>query len=135
MQRADYLMTIAFWTSVPLYAVALAVFWPHLGVPGVFVWAVVVTSSAFLTFRAFVPWPGEEELQRRQVDLGVGDVPRHPPTGHIVWRLCGVSLLAFSSSYARRTTKRPCSVQKNSARHRTAATPTSENTPSTHSGE
>ena len=61
MPRADYLMTIAFWTSVPLYAVALAVFWPHLGWPGVFLWAVVVTSSAFLTLRAFGPVPGEEE--------------------------------------------------------------------------
>jgi hypothetical protein len=60
MQRALHMMTITLWTSVPLYAVALAVFWPRLGWPSVFLWSVVVASSAFLTLRTFVPMLTED---------------------------------------------------------------------------
>jgi hypothetical protein len=60
MQRVVHLAMMAFWTSVPLSAVALAISWPHLGWPGVFLWCVVVASSAFLTVWSFPPVVGED---------------------------------------------------------------------------
>ncbi len=46
-----FLMLVAFWTGVPLLAVALAVSWPpfDLGWLGGALWLVVMVSSAFLT--------------------------------------------------------------------------------------
>jgi len=61
MQRVTNVMQVAFWTSVPLFAVYLAVT-PRdgrLGWPGEVLWWVVVGSSAFLTAREFLPVPGE----------------------------------------------------------------------------
>ncbi len=54
-------MMVAFWTSVPLFAVILAVSWLRrdLGWPAEVLWGVVVASSAYLTFQAFAPVPGE----------------------------------------------------------------------------
>lgn len=48
-------MLVAFWTGVPLLAVALAVSWPQfdLGLSGVVLWLVVMVSSAFLTAQDF----------------------------------------------------------------------------------
>ena len=48
-------MVVAFWTSVPLLAVALAASWPqrNLGWSGVALWLVVMVSSAFLTAQDF----------------------------------------------------------------------------------
>ena len=47
-------MMVAFWTSVPLFAVSLAVIWPQrvLPLPVAILWLVVLASSAFLTVRA-----------------------------------------------------------------------------------
>jgi hypothetical protein len=46
-------MMVAFWTSVPMFAVYLAFFWPGVSQPlgwlGALLWAVVVTSSAYLS--------------------------------------------------------------------------------------
>ena len=55
MRRDVYLMMVAFWTSVPLFAVCLAVSWPlrDLAWPVVVLWVVVVVSSAYLTPQAF----------------------------------------------------------------------------------
>jgi hypothetical protein len=53
-------MQVIFWTSVPLFAVYLAVSWA-LGAhtlaswPGITLWLVVVASSAYLTPQAFPP--------------------------------------------------------------------------------
>jgi len=57
MPRAFHSMLVAFWISVPLFAVVLAVSWPRrdLGWPAGVLWVVVVASSAYLTFRAFAP--------------------------------------------------------------------------------
>ena len=63
MRRDVYLMMVAFWTSVPLFAVSLAVSWTQhdLVWPGeVLGWA-VVTSSAYLTVRLSPSFPGEGE--------------------------------------------------------------------------
>ena len=55
MRRVVNVMQVAFWTSVPLFAVYLAVSWAlgevPLGWPGVPLWCVVVISSGFLTAR------------------------------------------------------------------------------------
>lgn len=47
-------MSVAFWTGVPLLAVALAVSWPQfdLGLPGAALWLLVFASSAFLMAQA-----------------------------------------------------------------------------------
>lgn len=54
MRSAVHFALVAFWTSVPLFAVGLAVSWPRrdLGWPAEVLWVIVVASSAFLTFRA-----------------------------------------------------------------------------------
>jgi hypothetical protein len=53
MRRDVHLAMVAFWTSVPMFAVYLAFFWPSvyrpLGWLGALLWAVVVSSSAYLT--------------------------------------------------------------------------------------
>jgi hypothetical protein len=59
MQRASTIMLAIFWTSVPLFAVYVAVSW-SLGVdplawPGRALWLVVLASSACLTPQAFPP--------------------------------------------------------------------------------
>ena len=57
----------AFWTSVPLFAVYLAVSWPgspsegHLGWPGKALLYVVMASSAFLTARLSLAAASREE--------------------------------------------------------------------------
>ena len=63
MRRDVHLMTIAFWTSVPLFAVSLALSGPprDLAWPVVVLWVVVVASSAYLTPQAFPPVPREGE--------------------------------------------------------------------------
>jgi hypothetical protein len=56
-------MQVAFWTSVPLLAVYLAVS-PrdvHLGLPGRVLFYVVLVSSAFLTARLALPTPSREQ--------------------------------------------------------------------------
>jgi hypothetical protein len=59
MRRDVYLMMVAFWTSVPLFAVSLAVSWSQraLGWPGEVVWVVVLASSAYLTVRLYPLFP------------------------------------------------------------------------------
>ena len=61
MRRDVHLAMVAFWTSTPLFAGALAMSWARydLGWPGVFLWSVMVVSSGFLTFREFIPMPKE----------------------------------------------------------------------------
>ena len=61
MRRDIYLMMVAFWTSVPLFAVSLAVSWTQRepAWPVVILWAVVLVSSACLTPLAFTPVPRE----------------------------------------------------------------------------
>jgi hypothetical protein len=53
MRRDVHLAMVAFWTSVPMFAVCLAFFWSGvywpLGWLGALLWAVVVSSSAYLT--------------------------------------------------------------------------------------
>ena len=53
MRRDVHLMMVAFWTSVPMFAVYLAFYWSGvyqpLGWVGALLWAVVVTSSAYLS--------------------------------------------------------------------------------------
>jgi len=53
IRRDVHLAMVAFWTSVPMFAVYLAVSWTGLYRPlwwlGALLWAVVVTSSAYLT--------------------------------------------------------------------------------------
>jgi hypothetical protein len=66
VRRDVYLMTVAFWVSLPLFAVYVAVSWPptDLGWPGAVLCLVVVVSSAYLTVKAFpsVPrGPGERD--------------------------------------------------------------------------
>jgi hypothetical protein len=67
MRRVVNVMQVAFWTSVPLFAVYLAVSWPgspsegHLGWPGKALLYVVVTSSGFLTARLSLPAPSRKE--------------------------------------------------------------------------
>jgi hypothetical protein len=61
MRRDVHLAMVAFWTSVPLFAVYLAVSWPHLGWPGEALLYVVVASSGFLTARLSLPAPSREE--------------------------------------------------------------------------
>jgi hypothetical protein len=61
MRRVVNVMQVAFWTSVPLFAVYLAVYWPHLGWPGEALLYVVVASSGFLTARLSLPAPSREE--------------------------------------------------------------------------
>ena len=73
MHRVVNAVQIAFWTSVPLLAVYLAVT-PRdgrLGLLGVVLWCVVMVSSAFLTARAFPPVPSEIEGT-----LGAGPIRR-----------------------------------------------------------
>jgi hypothetical protein len=69
MRRDVHLMMVAFWTSVPLFAVYLAVSWPHydLAWPGVVLWVVVVASAAYLTvrLRTLVPREGESSEARQ----------------------------------------------------------------------
>jgi hypothetical protein len=53
-------MQVIFWTSVPLFAVYVAVTWalstdPLAAWPGVALWVVVLASSAYLAPRAFPP--------------------------------------------------------------------------------
>ena len=63
MRRDIYLMMVAFWTSVPLLALSLAVSWSQgdlLG-PGEVVWVVVLASSAYLTVRLSLLYPREGE--------------------------------------------------------------------------
>jgi hypothetical protein len=63
MQRIVNVMQVAFWTSVPLFALYLAVT-PRdrrLGWPGEVLWWVVVVSAAFLTARLAPPTPAREE--------------------------------------------------------------------------
>jgi hypothetical protein len=61
MRRDVYLMMVVFWTSVPLFAVSLAVSWPPYDLRGfaVVLWVVVLVSSAYLTPQAFPPVPRE----------------------------------------------------------------------------
>jgi hypothetical protein len=61
MRRVVYVMQVAFWTSVPLLAVSLAVSWllDDLVWPAKVLWAVVVVSSAFLTAREYRLMPKE----------------------------------------------------------------------------
>ena len=61
MRRVVYVMQMAFWTSVPAFAVYLAVTSGdgRLGWPGEALWCVVVGSSAFLTAWAFPPVPDQ----------------------------------------------------------------------------
>jgi hypothetical protein len=58
-------MQVAFWTSVPLFAVYLAVSWAlsegPLGWPGEVLLYVVMASSAFLTARLYLPAPSREK--------------------------------------------------------------------------
>jgi NADH:ubiquinone oxidoreductase subunit 5 (subunit L)/multisubunit Na+/H+ antiporter MnhA subunit len=63
MRRDVYLMMVAFWTSVPLLAVSLAVSWSQreLGWPGAVLWVVVLASSAYLTVRLCPLFPREGE--------------------------------------------------------------------------
>jgi len=63
IRRDVHLAMVAFWTSVPLFAVYLAVSWPAygLGGQGGVLWGVVVLSSAYLAPRAFPPMPREGE--------------------------------------------------------------------------
>jgi hypothetical protein len=63
MRRVVKVMQVAFWTSVPLFAVYLAVT-PRdgrLGWPGVALLYVVLVSSAFLTARLALPASSREE--------------------------------------------------------------------------
>jgi hypothetical protein len=63
MRRVVNVMQVAFWASVPLFAVYLAVT-PRdgrLGWTGEVLWWVVLASSAFLTARTFPPVPGAIE--------------------------------------------------------------------------
>ena len=63
MQRVANVMQMAFWTSVPLFAVYLALS-PRdgrLGWPGEALLYVVLVSSAFLTARLALPAPSREE--------------------------------------------------------------------------
>ena len=63
MRRVSNAMQVAFWTSVPLFAVYLAVT-PRdgrVGWPGVVLWCVVVASSAFLTACLALPAPSREK--------------------------------------------------------------------------
>ena len=63
MRGVVYVMQVAFWTSVPLLAVYLAVS-PRdgrLGWPGEALLYVVVASSGFLTARLSLPAPSREE--------------------------------------------------------------------------
>ena len=63
MRRVVYVMQVAFWTSVPLFAVYLAVSLRdgRLGLPGMAQWGIVVVSSAFLTARLALPAASREE--------------------------------------------------------------------------
>jgi hypothetical protein len=63
MRRIVNVMQVAFWTSVPLFAVYLAVTSGdgRLWWPGEVLWWVVLASAAFLTAWAFPPVPGENE--------------------------------------------------------------------------
>ena len=63
MRRDVYLMMVAFWTSVPLFAVSLAVSWSRHALvwPAEVLWVVVVASSAFLTGRLCPLFPREGE--------------------------------------------------------------------------
>ena len=63
MRRDVYLMMVAFWTSVPLLAVSLAVSWSQrdLGWPGEVLWVVVLASSAYLTVQLCPLFPREGE--------------------------------------------------------------------------
>ena len=63
MRRDVYLMMVAFWTSVPLFAVSLAVSWSQhdLVWPGEVLWVAVLASSAFLTGRLCPPFPRPRE--------------------------------------------------------------------------
>ncbi len=63
MRRVVNVMQMAFWTSVPLFAVYLAVIPTdgRLGSPGVVLWCVVLISSAFLTAWLALPAAPREE--------------------------------------------------------------------------
>jgi hypothetical protein len=64
MRRDVRLAMVVFWTSVPLFAVYLAVAWSssfiNLGLPGALLNSVVVASSAYLTLRTVSALPAEE---------------------------------------------------------------------------
>ena len=65
MRRDVYLMMVAFWTSVPLFAVSLAVSWSRhdLVWPTEVLLGVVLASSAYLTVRVclLLQFPREGE--------------------------------------------------------------------------
>ena len=63
MRRDVYLMMVAFWTSVPLFAVSLAVSWSrhHVVWPTEVLLGVVLASSAYLTVRLCPLFPREGE--------------------------------------------------------------------------
>ncbi len=63
MRRVVNVMQVAFWTSVPLFAVYLAVTSGdgRLGLPGRVLLYVVLVSSAFLTARLALPAASREE--------------------------------------------------------------------------
>jgi hypothetical protein len=63
MRRVVKVMQVAFWTSVPLFAVYLAVTSGdgRLGMPGRVLLYVVIASSAFLTARLALPASSREE--------------------------------------------------------------------------
>jgi hypothetical protein len=61
IRRVVNVMQVAFWTSVPLLAVFVAVTWllDDLVWPAKALWVVVVVSSAFLTAREYSLMPKE----------------------------------------------------------------------------
>ena len=63
MRRDVYLMMVAFWTSVPLFAVSLAVSLSRRDLvwPGEVLWVVVLASSAYLTVRLSPSFPRPRE--------------------------------------------------------------------------
>ena len=66
MQRAVELAMAVFWASAPLLAVCVAVPWPQRFAewPVLYLWLVVVASSAFLTLHAFPIEPGSQAEDR-----------------------------------------------------------------------
>ena len=67
MRRDVYLMMVAFWTSVPLFAVSLAAIWPQRDLPWpvTILWLVVMASSVFLTVQGYSrSEPPEHEDER-----------------------------------------------------------------------
>jgi preprotein translocase subunit SecF len=68
MRRDVHLAMVTFWTSVPMFAVYLALSGPlrDLAWPVMVLWVVVVVSSAYLTPQAFPPVSGEGERSETQ---------------------------------------------------------------------